>query len=131
MTHTVRFSIKDYEGHHYFNDFVFDMEESDPDVIEREFARRVRKAVADWFVKDKAGLVYEIEMYGYGYEYDDDDGDELEYAIDNFPAASVAHIPDKIMEANGFRLRERPDVELTFYGYGGFLNDYRTGDKDK
>ena len=124
--YTVRFSIKDSDGDHaydFFTDFIIDMEESVPDDIEQEFYKRIRKAVSDWFNKDKEDLVDVIDMYGYGYDYDETDGDELKYAIDRFPARAVALIPAEIMAANGFRLKEDPEVEVEFYDDGGFLND--------
>lgn len=124
--YTVRFSIKDSDGDHsydYFNDFIIDMTESSSDDIEQEFYKRVRKAVSDWFHEDKDDLAYELDMYGYGYEYDESDGDELEYVIGRFPARSVAHIPAAIMEANGFRIKPDPEVEVEFYNDGGFLKD--------
>lgn len=134
----MRFSIKDSAGDHnydYADDFLVDLDytvpEGTPDnqvnrTLFQQFKVLIKKAVADWFAESPEDVRYEIEQYGYGYDFETEGGDgeaEVDYAIRMLPARSVAHIPENIMEANGFRLAPAPSMDVEFYHDDGFLAD--------
>lgn len=138
-TYLIRISIKDSDGQHeydYSNDFLVDIDTEE--ITEEEgtnkfykqlfkaFKPKIKQAALDWFAKDPEAIKADIEQYGTGYNYEPDpDGKETEadYIVANFPARSIAHIPDDIMEANGFKLAPEPSLDQEFYDDLGFLNE--------
>ena len=137
-TFLLRFSIKDSDGDHnydYANDFLAELDYTVPaDMPNNEiiktlfnlFKPLVKKAVAAWFALAPDDVRDEIDQYGYGYDFENEgeEGEaEVDYAIRMFPARSVAHIPENIMAANGFRLAPEPSMDVEFYNDDGFLAD--------
>ena len=136
----IRFSIKDSEGNHKYDysvDFLVELQELMPGTkaeFEKAqftmFKEKIVAAVKDWFADDPDAVKDEIDQFGYGYDFDADDckfaedyACEEDYAVDNFPARCVAHIPDVIMKRNGFELAPEPTMEHEFYNDYGFLRD--------
>jgi len=136
-TFLIRFAIKDADGQHqydYSNDFLVDLDHEPTETegtgkyqkeLFEAFKPKIKQAVRDWFEKDPEEVRDNIEQYGYNYNYDPDEwgGNEVDYVVDSFPARCVAHIPDEIMKANGFRTAPEPSLEEEFYNDFGFLND--------
>lgn len=138
-TYLIRISIKDADGQHeydYSNDFLVDIDTEEITAKEgtnkfykqlfKAFKPKIKQAALDWFAKDPEAIKADLEQYGTGYDYEPDpDGKETEadYIVDNFPPRSIAHIPDEIMEANGFKLAPEPSLDQEFYDDLGFLND--------
>lgn len=142
QTFEIRFSIKDGDGQHqydYCDDFLMELNDVDCSNVEKTknkmrenllfkyFKDKVKQAVKDWFNEDAEAVRDDINQYGYcNYNYEpteDDDQTEADYAVENFPARSVAHIPDHIMKNNGFQTRPEPAVDHEFYNDLGFLNN--------
>lgn len=138
-TYFIRISIKDADGQHeydYCNDFLVDIDSKKIKGNEgtykfytqlfNAFKPKIKQAALDWFAKDPEAIRADLEQYGTGYDYEPDpDGKETEadYIVANFPPRSIAHIPDEIMEANGFKLAPEPSLDQEFYDDLGFLND--------
>lgn len=135
-TYKIRITINNSDGDHrydYSDDFLFDIAEV-PKGINTEFRKNlfdafktnVKKAVEEWFNIDKESVIDEIDQYGYEYDYEnkaDEDQSELDYAISNFPARCVSHIPNEIMEHNNFRIAPEVSVQYNSYNDLGFLMD--------
>ena len=88
------------------------------------FKAKVKQAVIDWFNKDKDDLIDAINQYGGGYEYDADDGEsEISYALSRFTIRLVEYIPDELLEKNGIREQDPPDVNIEDDYLNPFLDD--------
>lgn len=136
MIYTFRFDIKDSDGDHrydYSNDFVITLDRR-PDGdnagfrknLYKKFKEQIKNAVTRWFEQDPEAVRDEISQYGYGYDFVTNGSigeSEVEFAIDNFPARCVAHIPEDITRACGFYLEAEPNAGQEFYNDNGFLND--------
>lgn len=137
-TYLIRISIKDttLSPFDYSDDFLVDIDPKE--ITEKEgtpkfhrqlfnaFKPKIKQAVLDWFAEDPEAIRDEIIMYGIGYNYEaDPDGNktEADYIVENFPPRSIAHIPDEIMTANGFKQAPTPSLDKAFYKDVGFLND--------
>lgn len=142
QTFTIRLSIKDGDGQHqydYCDDFLMELNsvacrnvaktknQMRKKLLFKYFKDKVKRAVIDWFNEDADAVREDINQYGYcNYNYEpteDDDQTEADYAVDNFPARSVSHIPILIMKKHGFQIRPEPSVDKEFYNDLGFLND--------
>ncbi len=138
-SYVFRIAIKDPDGNRdydYNDDFIIDVDQSIKGrkgtaafekALFKIFKQKIKQAVKEWFAKDPESVKYEITSYGYGYNYvpdPDDDETEADYAVENFPPRSVAHIPDDIMHNNGFRsVGDNNPYSHEFYNDLGFLND--------
>lgn len=143
QNYTIRFSIKDADGnssYDYSDDFIVSLDYTIDDTkgsaatqneLFKLFKEKIKAAVTEWYSKDAELVKDEISQYGYMREFEPDPDDseeanktnELLWVLDNFPARCVSHIPDDIMQANGFRNAPNMNCEVEFYDDNGFIND--------